>query len=186
MTTFHFIRHGEIERNIKGELPGFDDVLTDVGREQAKESAKILSERLKSPAYMFYSPMPRAAETAEIIADILKDTELIISKESDARIQEASFGSLEGMTWLQVDEQDPNQSIAYIKQDYDFTPRGGESFQMVKDRVYDFIQEVKDHYPGQEVVVVVHGGIIRCVYKVEQDKVFDKVPENASIHTFEF
>lgn len=186
MTIFHFIRHGEIERNIKGELPGYDDVLTNTGRGQAKESAKILSETLKSPAHMFYSPMPRAAETAEIIASILKDTELIISKESDARIQEASFGSLEGMTWLQVDQQNPNQSITYINQDYDFTLQEGDSFQIVKDRVYGFIQDIKTRYPNQEIVVVAHGGIIRCIYKVEQDKIFDKVPANASIHAFEF
>ncbi len=185
MTTFHFIRHGEIARNVEGTLPGFDDVLTDAGREQAKESAKVLSETLKGPAHMFYSPMPRAAETAKIICDVLLDTLFISSCEPDPRIQEASFGNLEGMTWAQVDQLSPNQSNSYIDQDYDFTPQGGDSFQTMKDRVYDFIQDIKTRYPEQEIVVVAHGGIIRCVYKVEQNKVFDKVPANASIHTFE-
>ena len=186
MTTFHFIRHGEIARNVEGALPGYDDTLTDHGREQARQSAKILSETLKSPAYMFYSPMPRATETAKIICSALKDTSLIISSESDARIREASFGNLEGMTWTQVDELRSNQSKSYVDQEYDFTAEGGDSFQVMKDRVYDFIQEMKDRYPGQEVVVVTHGGVIRCVYKVEKSQVFEKVPANASIHTFEF
>jgi probable phosphoglycerate mutase len=185
MTKFYFIRHGEIQRNIEGALPGYTDSLTDKGRDQAKESAIVLKNLLESPAHLFYSPMDRAAETANIILQQLSDTNLIISSQVDSRIQEASFGALEGKTWSQVDEIIPGQSQAYIDQVYDFTEFGGDDYSKMKDRVYDFINEMKRIYPEQSVVVVTHGGVIRCVYKVEKNQVFEKVPSNASVHTFD-
>lgn len=71
--------------------------------------------------------------------------------------------------------------------DYDFTPFGGESSEIVKDRVKKFISEIKkNHKESDEVLIVSHGGILRVFHKLYGDKeVIYKHFENVSIHEFE-
>ncbi len=57
---------------------------------------------------------------------------------------------------------------------------------MVKERIYSFINQMKEKYPGKCILVATHAGIIRCVYKNEKNYSFPDAPNNASVHEFEF
>jgi len=186
MTRFYFIRHGEIPANVAGVLPGSDESLTEQGKSQALESARALQQVLHGVAHMYCSPMPRASETAMIIFQTLQASKIFEALITDDRLQETSFGDMVGMTWLAADTAFPRENVSqsYVDQSYDFASHQGGSFHELKDRVYSFIHDMKIKYPNGEVVVVTHGGVIRCVYKIEEDRIFEKVPSNASVHTF--
>ncbi len=89
----YFVRHGESEANLKGIFAGqrVNSILTKKGREQAKNTAqKIIKEKIKINKVVS-SPLKRAKETAQIIADEL-GLDVIIDK----RITEYDMGILSG------------------------------------------------------------------------------------------
>jgi broad specificity phosphatase PhoE len=82
-TTIHLLRHGEVfnpGRVLYGRLPGF--VLSDLGVAQAKLAAEYLSSR--PVAYLVSSPLERARQTAQPLAEALG-----LSVETDERLIEA-------------------------------------------------------------------------------------------------
>ena len=64
------IRHGESQFNLDGS-GGFDSVLTDLGREQARRLASWLAANFDLAAF-YSSTMLRARETAEMIQPAIK------------------------------------------------------------------------------------------------------------------
>lgn len=93
MKTIYFIRHGESTANAKGLLAGSnsDTPLTEAGRAQAREAGKIL--RGKQVDLVVASPLSRAYETAEIIAEEIGFTNHI---QTNALLLERDFGTASG------------------------------------------------------------------------------------------
>jgi phosphohistidine phosphatase SixA len=80
------IRHGQY--NLKGETDA-EQILTDIGRKQAKHTGQRLAE-LKIPIDNFViSTMARAQETGKIILDQLPHKEIIPVK-NDSMIEEGA------------------------------------------------------------------------------------------------
>lgn len=68
LTPFYFVRHGETDWNRQGIIMGSTDIpLNEVGIIQAKESANYL--RHYEISTIITSPLQRAVQTAEIIAE---------------------------------------------------------------------------------------------------------------------
>lgn len=182
-TTFYFIRHGEINRNVSGILPdGIDHPLNEKGKLQAQETAINLSNGFD---IALSSPLIRAVETKQIICNTLGCSPV---SDIDARLGEVNFGELRGKTWEDLVTLYPDKNLEheYVNQTYDFTPYNGDSFERVKERLYSFVADMKEKYPGKKILVVTHAGVIRCLYKVEKDHAFIKAPGNASVHEFLF
>ena len=81
--TVHLLRHGEVynpDRVLYGRLPGFR--LSERGVEQAQQAAAFLAER--DIGYVVASPLERARETAQPLADRLG-----LAVEIDERLIEA-------------------------------------------------------------------------------------------------
>ncbi len=183
-TKFYFVRHGQTNRNTKGILPdGLNDPLNDIGRQQALETATNVP---RSIDVAVSSPLSRAMETRTIICDSLRCE--AITEEADDRLSEVNFGALKGKTWEEVETLYPEENIKeqYRGQEYDFSFHGGDSYNSVKKRVYAFIDDMKEKYPGKCILVATHAGIIRCIYKAEKDYTFPDAPNNASVHEFDF
>lgn len=86
------MRHGQSVANQKREIATDDVPLTEVGRIQAKEAAAGL--RNIGITRIFHSPLPRAAETAKIIAkEIWLHDDNVVALDD---LRERNFGSLEG------------------------------------------------------------------------------------------
>ena len=84
MTTVHLLRHGEVhnpEGVLYGRLAGFR--LSDLGQAQAKLAAEYLAQR--PIGYLVSSPLERAVQTAQPLADALD-----LAVESDERLIEAA------------------------------------------------------------------------------------------------
>lgn len=72
MTDIYFVRHGQSTANVEKICAGHTDVaLTNEGRKQAKRAAQALVDGAVHIDAVVTSPLRRASETAEIIADAI-------------------------------------------------------------------------------------------------------------------
>jgi len=175
----YFVRHGQSESNVLGTTTGWmDSPLTDEGIKQAEETAFSMHTDFTK---MYSSDLIRCKQTAEVL-----NKKLNLKIVYDKRLRERNFGSLQGKTWEWMrKELDKDMRMIDREQKYDYRSYGGESVDDAKERLFDFINEIKSKYKGEKILVVTHAGIIRLLHNVLNDKVHKHI-ENSSIHEFEF
>lgn len=140
-----FIRHGQTDWNARELLQGSSDIpLNATGRTQAHEAAAVLAggdwDAIVS------SPLQRARETARIIA---QDLGLKLGHSYDELI-ERDYGQAEGMRLEESEKLWPDK-----------TGGGIETLASVVARGRKAISLSSEEFPGQNVLVVCHGTIIR-------------------------
>jgi broad specificity phosphatase PhoE len=87
------IRHGQTDANAQGVIQGhLPTPLNEVGREQSRLLGRRLREYQPPVERILSSPLPRALETAEIVADCLG-----LRVETDEAWVERHFGSQQGL-----------------------------------------------------------------------------------------
>lgn len=146
----YVVRHGQTEWNYENRVCGITEVeLTDRGIEQAKELSKIIIN--KQIEIIISSPLSRAMKTAEIISEEISKDILI-----DNRLIEQNYGIFEGVVRDREDFQ-------IAKKHFPSTLYGGESLLKVAQRIYNFLDEIKEKYINQNVLIVTHGGVCRIV-----------------------
>ena len=169
-------RHGETAWNAENKICGRTDLpLTDRGIRQAKALAENMAgipiERIIA------SPMIRAQQTAAAVSEVLG-----IAVQTDARLIEQNFGIFEGK-----DRKDPG----YLANKRMFAYRypGGESQMDVAHRVYSLIEELKEKYSDESILLVCHGGVCRSVRTYFEDMTNDEYfyfsEENANARMYE-
>ncbi|NQV88019.1 MAG: histidine phosphatase family protein [Parcubacteria group bacterium] len=152
----YFVRHGLSEANVKKVFAGQkdDSLLTEKGREQAKETGKEIITRKLLIERIVSSPSKRALETAEIIArEINFDISKIII---DDRITEYDMGSLSGTPYNVI-----SSSILV-------TAEGTENPQVFCNRICSCIKEL-DKLHGNTLVVS-HGGVGRMLETIKEGR----------------
>ncbi|MGN6444947.1 histidine phosphatase family protein [Amnibacterium sp.] len=170
MTDLVLVRHGETEWNRVGRVQGRTDLpLNDTGREQARATAR----RLRGDRFdaVVASPLSRAAETADLIADGLGigPVELVDD------LVERHYGDAEGMTGADLDARWGGRLEAQ------------ETREEVVARVTPALLAIAQRHPGPRVLVVSHGGVIgslvrhttRWVWPERGERI-----ENGSDHLF--
>ena len=142
---FAFIRHGQTDWNRDDRLQGSSDIpLNDAGRAQAHEAADLL--RGQGWQVIVSSPLVRARETAQIIADDL-GIELGMSY---PELVERDYGVHEGDSSSDMVVRHPNR-------DYP----GAESLASVVERGRAGLAHVAQDVGDRNTVIVCHGTIIR-------------------------
>ncbi len=168
LNPFYYIRHGQSESNAARVMAGcgIDSPLTDTGRQQARDAAKTIAKLPVRPQYVCYSPMRRAAETAEIINDVLDLPMMAI-----ADLREHFVGDWEGMDWDTVARLWENGG----------DPPNGETFD-------DFYVRVKlamrDALRQPLPLVVAHGGVWQAIKSLYAPASYFEL-DNAIPHHFE-
>ncbi|MEY8446246.1 histidine phosphatase family protein [Enterococcus ratti] len=144
-------RHGETTWNAAGAVCGRADVsLTEKGQKQAKKLAEDVS-KLKIPVTkIIHSPLQRAKNTAQAVADKLQ-----LPLEVDERLVEMDFGEYDG-----VDALDP----MFQKARREFAVRfpNGESVLDVYARVVPLIEECLADQDNVYLLVC-HNALIRIM-----------------------
>ena len=155
-TTLLLVRHGETDWNRDGRWQGGSDThLNDLGREQAH----ALAQRLDGSIDVLYSSdLARARETAEIVA-----ARLGLEVRVDPRLRERSFGSWEGLTTSEIEERFANSHRRWQAGE-GAGADDAEAFEHFFARVTEFLADVLRLHPGQEVLVISHGGSIRVIH----------------------
>ena len=156
MTKLLLVRHGETDWNRDGRWQGGSDTrLNDVGREQAE----ALAERLDGEIDVVYSSdLARARETAEIVA-----AKLGLEVRLDPRLRERGFGSWEGLTTIEIEERFADAHRRWLAGE-GAGADDAEAFEDFSARVEDFLSDVLRLHPGEEVLVISHGGSIRVIH----------------------
>ncbi len=142
------VRHGRTAYNVQGRLQGrTDNPLDDVGEEQATRVARHLKASVGADSLVVCSPLVRARQTAQAIAD-----ELELEVSIDERWIEIDYGALEGVRQIDV----PGDIWSEWRQDPSFAPELGESLVSVQERVASACDELMERLEGRTAVIVTH------------------------------
>ncbi len=147
-------RHGETDWNRESRFQGHADTqLNESGREQAQELAdRLARERI---TVVYASPLARALETAEIVADRLG-----LEVETVEGLREVDVGSWSGLTRAEIEERFPEGFRRWLEFDHGWD--GGESYEELGVRVLAALRKLATRHPGERVLVVSHGGPMRA------------------------
>ncbi len=187
VTILYLVRHGETEGQDRQCYHGSTDVgLSARGSAQIKIAAAFIAGRLRaaSPdgwcnrtlAAVYCSGLLRAIGSAEILAGPqgLKPLEI-------ADLGERSFGRWEGLTFSEIERNDPEGFAAWLANPLTYRPEGGENALQVSERAIGAMEQIVARHEGSSIAVVAHGGvnrIILChllgiplenVFRIEQD-----------------
>lgn len=156
-TTFLLVRHGESTWNVARLVQGHaDDArLTPRGREQAAAAATSLAH--EGAEHVVSSDLARASETAQIISQALA-----LPLAYDEGLRERHYGSLEGRPFAEAAPliNDVREGVIV---DATLRPGGGESLEELLRRTRGVFESLARRYPGERVIAVTHGGVIRVL-----------------------
>ena len=156
MVRLLLVRHGKTEWNEAGRYQGRSDIgLSATGVLEAEALAQRLAGERIDAAYC--SDLKRAAGTARAILTG-RDIEAVACEE----LREIDFGDLEGLTFDQIRQRDP-QTDWWTARDADMELPGGESIRQLSDRVSRFLARLGGQDEAQTVLVVAHGGTLRAL-----------------------
>ena len=151
-TTIVLVRHGETDWNRERRFQGHADTpLNEAGRRQAGELADSLrTERLSA---VYTSPLRRASETAEIVAERLG-----LDVRPLEALREIDVGDWEGLTIDQVKARYP-ENISF---DWHSGWPGGETYDELGARVLPALFALAREHPDERILGVTHAGPIRA------------------------
>jgi probable phosphoglycerate mutase len=155
------VRHGETAWNVDARIQGQLDIgLNDNGRSQAQKVGKALATEPITAIYS--SDLSRAQATAE--ADRRGRRRAGHPPHRAARTQLRQF---EGKTFDEIHQAWPEQAQNWRKRIPDWSPpEGGESLLQLRERVRRTVEELAARHPGEQIVVVAHGGVLDALYRV--------------------
>lgn len=156
-TRIVLVRHGESraqEQHIVGGHEGCTG-LSELGRRQAKALAERLATtgELADASALYASLMPRAIETASIIAEAVGGHDVV----QVCDLCEHHPGEGDGLSYAEYDRLWP------VTEPWDPELRrapGSETWSEMAARVARGLDDVIARHPGETVVVVCHGGVI--------------------------
>ena len=160
----YLLRHGQTQGNKERRFIGgrTDEGLSQEGRVQLKERAKVHMSVAKGPSPVgvspvVVSPMKRCIETAQIVCG---EQELII----DEDLREMDFGEFENKNHEELDGNPDYQ--AWIDSNCEDMCPGGESKEQLVNRSMRAYRRIIDHLYDNNIdtaVVVCHGGNIMAI-----------------------
>jgi len=146
MTTITFVRHGNTDWNIEKRAQGHSsNPLNDTGLSQARAVAERLAKG--SWDFFFSSDLLRAKQTAEIISSHINQPIMF-----DERLRERDRGDIEGTT--------EEERIQRWGKDWRKLNLWQESYQSLRLRGSQFVEEIHAKYPAQDIIVVTHGKLL--------------------------
>jgi phosphoserine phosphatase len=150
MTRLILIRHGETEWNVIGRYQGqADPPLNEQGIAQSYQLADQLIE--SNLEILYTSPLQRAAQTAQILANKLR-----IPLYIEPRFMEIHQGDWQTRLRSEIEQLYPDLFRRWESEPWEVSPPHGESLSQVQDRVIDALAEIIDKFPNQCVGIVTH------------------------------
>jgi probable phosphoglycerate mutase len=177
------VRHGESTYNLEGRLQGQSDEprLSPLGRRHAAALAEAMSSLPIEAIYA--SPLARAMETAQPLADALK-----LPIHADDRLKEINIGIFQGLLAAEIGDVHPAETARWRSNDADFRIPGGESRRELMQRAQAAFEEIRGA-PWRQVAVVAHGGVLAAGLKALLNVPADQNPfmlYNGSISRIEW
>jgi 2,3-bisphosphoglycerate-dependent phosphoglycerate mutase len=195
------IRHGESVWNKENRFTGWIDVdLSEKGKEEAWEAARLLREEGYTFDIVFTSVLRRAIRTMWIILDGLDLMWLPFVK--SWRLNERHYGALQGLNKTETAKQYGDEQVLIWRRSYDTPPphlsKDDERYpgrdpryqelsedvlplgESLKDTYYRFIPFWHDSIAptikaGKKVLIVAHGNSLRALVKYLDNMTEDEI-----------
>ncbi len=155
-TRLVLVRHGEARAALDRVVAGQRGCtgLSDLGRLQCERLRDRLWRTGEVTAdVLLASTLPRAIETAEIIAPALGDPEVVL----DCDLCELHPGECDSLGW---DEYRQRYGVDMGARPYEPMSPGGESLVEFNVRVGRALTRLAEEHDGRNVVVACHGGVV--------------------------
>jgi broad specificity phosphatase PhoE len=153
-TVLTLVRHGQTAANLDAVWHGSSDTpLTPHGEKQAQCVADFLADHGSGATAVYSSPLARARNTAQPIAERLG-----LSIRVEEELSEYDIGEWEGKSFKELHEV--HQLWHHIGSDPDFAPHGGESPRQVIARLTGCLRRIAAAHPNERVIAVAHGGAL--------------------------
>jgi probable phosphoglycerate mutase len=171
-TRFGLIRHGQTLWNAEKRIQGRDNSpLSACGREMARTWGRQLAvlpwER------MLMSDLGRVQETGQLV-----NATLHLPVFNDSRLREQDWGEWSGWTFPDLFTQQLEEVRRQEQRGWEFTPPGGESRQEVLYRSCEALLDAHKSWPGENIIVVCHEGIIKSLlYSLHKRKFLPSEPK---------
>ena len=156
-TRIYLIRHGQVVTHETPSYNGHADVgLTDYGVEQYHELKERLADKGITACYT--SDLSRCTIGADIICEPLGLKPVLIRE-----LRELNIGIWEGMTWQEITAKYPQEWHARLADIVNYRVPQGENLQDMADRCIPALKRIVAAHPGENVLVVGHGGMNRVL-----------------------
>jgi broad specificity phosphatase PhoE len=133
--------------------------LSAVGRAEAEALARTLGPKLRRDAVVVTSPALRARETAASIAAVAGCRVVV-----DPDLVEIDFGSLDGLTFAEIERDEPALASAILSAEIELDWPGGETATAARARIEQAWGRLAGRTPA---VVVTHGGVLRWIARLD-------------------
>ncbi len=151
MTRFILVRHGQTAWNREERFRGQIDVpLNETGLAQASATARRIGAEW-SPTAVYCSPLLRARQTAQVIAEPFG-----LPIRPHPALNDINFGLLQGLTVPEARERWPDAVDAWFRTPQLAQLPGGERLTEVNTRAMAAVAELAAGHPGDTVVLVGH------------------------------
>ncbi len=147
----YVLRHGQVDTNVKKQINGWNEEhLSEVGIKQAI----AVGQDLKNIPFdvIFCSPLLRTKQTYDYLN--IKNVPVIY----DDRIKERNANSMVGRAVQLLNKDlwyDPTKNVVY---------EDAEGFQSIINRVHSILEEIKNNYQDQNVLIITHGDVCKAIY----------------------
>ena len=156
-TRVYLIRHGQVQGHEQKRYNGQSEVaLTEKGRAQFGMLQMRLQERAIKAVYT--SDLGRCVEGARILGHAHGLEPLI-----KPALRELHVGEWEGRTWQELQASYPQQWQNRLDDLVHYRVPGGENLLDLAQRVRPALEDILRAHPGEEVVIVGHGGVNRLI-----------------------
>ena len=157
LTRFALLRHAQTEWNRDKRIQGQTDTrLTPEGEAQAAAWGPALESL--GLQRILCSDLTRARRTAELVNQTLG-----LPVESDPGLREQDWGDWVGRSIAELRGELGPEVRRQEELGWEFRPPGGESRLEVLARARDAIEAAAERHPGQNILVVTHRGVIKCL-----------------------
>jgi len=156
-TRIYLVRHGEVEGHEQKRYNGQADVaLTPKG--QAQYGMLQMRLQKKNISAVYTSDLKRCSEGAKLLA-----ASHGLEENLREELRELHIGEWEGLTWQELQRRYPQEWQARLDDIVNYQVPGGESLAELAARINPCIAQIVAEHPGEEVVVVAHGGVNRVI-----------------------
>ncbi|NLG72474.1 MAG: histidine phosphatase family protein [Chloroflexi bacterium] len=150
MTHLILIRHGETDWNVEGRYQGqADPPLNARGRVQALRLADGLAS--SGIETLYTSPLQRARQTAEIVAQRLN-----VPVHIEPRLVEIHQGDWQTRLRSEIEQLYPEQFRRWVTDPWSVSPPNGERLVQVLERVVAAVTDIVRRHPASRVGLVTH------------------------------
>lgn len=159
-TTLYIVRHGQSEANIDPNHPTDDPMLTEAGRMEIRQVAEEL--RLIEFTAAYSSHLKRAKETASIIIGD-RDIAHFINEE----LREQEYGTLYNKPQLETEWKALEEKWKELGPDEHWDYRAYEGMETHREALDRFVRAmniIAHKHPGETVLVVAHGAVMRMFF----------------------